>query len=83
MIDEALDIIADINGNYYEATQVDDFFPATIEANGVEFCILYLGSPIFQSGADSLADGQSLTEFVMAGVDEMNNDMLFFKNSIE
>ena len=80
---EAIEIVHGLNADFWERTDNDEFFPAKLETDGGEYAVLFLGWPVFQSGNDSLDEdsGQTLEQFIMAGVNNMIDDICKLKET--
>ena len=81
MMKEAEAIVNGLNDDFYERTDNEDFFPATIESNGRDCNVMFLGFPVYQSDNDCLDEdsGQTLEDFIMDGVFKLIDDICTLK----
>jgi hypothetical protein len=82
---DAMQIIIQLNNDFYERTKNSKWTPFSLETDGSEYRIMFLGFPIFSSAADRITEeagetGEALEDFVKQSASEMMYEISMFHN---
>ena len=75
---EAIQLIADLNEEFYEITKTTEWTPFAFDTDGTEWRIIFLGFPIFSSVVDGYIEeetGKTLKDVIMVYAVLMINDL--------
>lgn len=79
-ITEAVMLIEGLNDDFYKKTDETEWIPFSIETDGLEYVINFLGFPIYSTARDTLDEDakQTLRSFVLTEVEKMLNKVSKF-----
>jgi len=74
---EVIQLVTDLNSEFYEKTHNAEWIPFDFNTDGTEYRIMFLGSSVFSSASDSLnkEKNQTLENFVRIKVSEMMDEI--------
>ena len=70
-----IELVTDLNGEFYERSLNEEWSPFSLETDGVEFAILFCGWPVFQSGSDVLDENETMHHHIMTQVNDLIDNL--------
>jgi len=80
---EAIQLVTDLNAEFYEKTDNTEWYPFEFDTNGTEYRIMFLGTPMFSSAAECLETmmGKTLRDVVLSEMNKVMKDLDIFNRN--
>jgi hypothetical protein len=79
----AIQLVTDLNNEFYEETENDEWYPFEFDTDGTEYRIMFLGTPLFSSAADYVDTraGKTLRDVILKEMDKVMKDLDLFNRN--